>query len=88
MIDKIVDKRIVKRVDKAIVIKKALISVGADKETGTKEFSEILNTWIKDGVHREGFIELPEIKKYIVYKFRDPEKTMVKISTSKKIKFS
>lgn len=73
------------RLKKAIEVKKALMSLGLNEEvyTGLKEFSIILNEWVKDGVAKKGYIELPELKKYIVYRLLAPEKTMVKISLQK-----
>ncbi len=79
--DNITDN-ITKRLGKALEVKRALINFGVDEELcpGLKEFSVILNNWLKDGKFQQGEIKLPEINKKLVYQLASPNFTVVKLS--------
>lgn len=71
-----------KRLEKAIEVKKALINLNLSEEIcpGLKDFSVILNEWVKEGKYSEGKIKLPEIGKKLVYQLATPKYTVVKLS--------
>lgn len=71
-----------KRLEKAIEVKKALLNLNISDEIcpSLKQFSVILNDWVRDGDSRNGKIKLPEIGKKIVYQLASPKYTVVKLS--------
>jgi hypothetical protein len=74
--------QVVKRLEKAIEVKKALINLNINDEIcpELKPFSKILSDWVKDGKFVEGKIKLPEIKRKLVYQLASPKHTVVKLS--------
>lgn len=69
------------RINKAFEVNNSLAKFNIDSELcgNLKEFKEIMNDWVKDGIHRDGKIKLPEINKKLVYRLYEPSQTIVKL---------
>lgn len=71
------------RLEKAIEVKRAFIKLNIDQDTvEIKEFSVILNNWVKDGIPKSGKVKLPEINKKLVYQLSNPNNTIVKLTSN------
>jgi hypothetical protein len=71
-----------KRIDKAIEIKQAIqkLNIIEDNYQELKDFSVILNQWVRDGKYCEGKIKIPDLDRKIVYQLATPKFTVVKLS--------
>ena len=70
------------RLSKALEVQKGLRSMNLHEGTchSLTEFSKILNDWVKTDKHYSGSIEIPEIKRKLVYQLMEPKNTVVKLS--------
>lgn len=70
-----------KRLEKAIEYKNSLKNASIDENeiSGLKEFSVVLNTWIKEAKYATGKIKLPEIHKQLEYQLSTPKFTYIRL---------